>query len=64
MVAAPRGGQRNSQSTGTGRYRSNAITFPVKVMVSKCPDTVQMVSQASTGACNSCHGSTNHIHLP
>jgi hypothetical protein len=49
----------------TGNFYTNkSISFPAQVAVSKCPDTATMISTVSSGDCNSCHGSTNRIHLP
>jgi len=45
-------------------YTNDAIAFPAKVEVSKCPDTVAMTDSLSSGDCNSCHDSTMRAHLP
>ncbi len=46
-------------------YTTDPITFPAKVMVSKCPDSATMPTEISAGGCASCHGvSTGKIHLP
>jgi hypothetical protein len=51
-------------STAGNFWATNAFAFPVKVSVSKCPDTVSMPTTASSGDCNSCHTSGTRIHLP
>jgi hypothetical protein len=51
-------------------YTSNAITFPITIVGSRCPDTQMMASQvtAGNGGCNKtgCHtaGAQGYIHLP
>jgi aspartate aminotransferase-like enzyme len=53
--------------TGTSGnfYTTTAITFPATVQVSKCPNIATMPTTASSGDCNSCHGSSSAvIHLP
>lgn len=45
-------------------YTTAAVTFPVTVAASKCPDHAEMGSTVSDGSCNSCHNSTFRIHLP
>lgn len=48
-------------------YTSAAITFPVTVSASKCPDTREMTSLVGSGDCNGCHtanASQGRIHLP
>jgi hypothetical protein len=45
-------------------FTSQPLSFPVDVEISKCPDTVWMVSAANSGECNGCHGSSNRVHLP
>jgi hypothetical protein len=54
---------------GTGNfYTSNAIAFPAKVEVSKCPDTKAMLTTITSGDCNSCHKNAGAaggaLHLP
>ncbi|MBW2260490.1 MAG: hypothetical protein JRG91_00845 [Deltaproteobacteria bacterium] len=45
-------------------YTNAAVTFPVTVAASKCPDHAEMSSTVSNGSCNSCHNSTFRVHLP
>jgi hypothetical protein len=51
-------------------YTLTAVTFPIRVVASSCPDTKPMVSTiaAGNGGCNKsgCHaaGGTGPIHLP
>ncbi len=45
-------------------YTSQALTFPLSVAASKCPDHQEMGSDVSDGSCNSCHDTTFRIHLP
>lgn len=47
-------------------YTQTALTFPVTISASLCPNTVPMASTvASSGAdCNSCHSTGSRIHLP
>jgi hypothetical protein len=48
-------------------YTSAAITFPVRVTASKCPDAHSMGAQIGDGNCNGCHtanSSQGRIHLP
>ena len=58
-----------SQANGNF-YTSNAITFPVTVTASLCPDVRPMTAQvmAGNGGCNKtgCHqaGAQGPIHLP
>ena len=54
--------------TGTNGnfFTTQTVSFPVTVLVSKCPDTAPMVQQVTQGGCNAsgCHGQGNRIHLP
>lgn len=57
-----------SQNNGNF-YTSTALTFPVTVSASKCPDTVPMLGSVAQGDCNAggCHANgsaTGPIHLP
>jgi hypothetical protein len=57
-----------SQNNGNF-YTSTALTFPVQVSASRCPDTAPMISAVAQGDCNSagCHAAgsaTGPIHLP
>jgi hypothetical protein len=45
-------------------YTSTALTFPLTVRASGCPNDQPMVSKVTNGDCNSCHNSTFHVHLP
>lgn len=50
-------------------YTSRAMTFPIRVVASKCPDGKKMYASVSNGDCNSsgCHAATGgagRIHLP
>ncbi|MBP9085621.1 MAG: hypothetical protein KBG15_05850 [Kofleriaceae bacterium] len=50
-------------------YTSRAMTFPIRVVASKCPDGKKMYAPISNGDCNSsgCHvatGGAGRIHLP
>lgn len=54
-------------ATNGNFYTSAAITFPVTVSASKCPDTQAMGGQPGVGDCNGCHtanASQGRIHLP
>jgi hypothetical protein len=56
-----------STATNGNFWTTQAITFPVKVRASLCPNTDQsMASQVSAGNCNmtGCHTSTFQVHLP
>jgi len=48
-------------------YTNQAVTFPLTVKASKCPDEKQMTGKPQTGDCNGCHTQTaaqGRIHLP
>ena len=45
-------------------YTDRAVTLPLTVAGSRCPDHSAMLSSASGGECNSCHGPGARIHLP
>lgn len=51
-------------------YTSQALSFPVIVMASECPNASKMTAQVTSGACNTsnCHaqvgGAAGQIHLP
>lgn len=50
-------------------WTNQAVTFPVRVAASRCPDTVPMVSAINAGDCNvgGCHAAgapSGRIHLP
>jgi hypothetical protein len=47
-------------------YTGQAVTFPITINASKCPDTQTMPSQPSSGDCqqSGCHSAGNRIHLP
>jgi hypothetical protein len=51
-------------STNGNFYTLTPLTYPVKARASGCPNDVTMSSPASSGNCNSCHGSTMRVHLP
>jgi len=46
-------------------YSNSAVSYPAKVEVSKCPDTLTMTATINKGSCNAsgCHA-TMRIHLP
>jgi len=66
VTITPASGSPITMVTGqSGNFYSNsAVTFPATVQISKCPNTVTMPSTITSGDCNSCHGSSQHIHLP
>lgn len=46
-------------------YTNQPVTFPLTVVVSKCPDLLEMPEPlASHQGCNTCHDATNRVHLP
>lgn len=45
-------------------YTDQALTPPLTVAASRCPDHVPMVSTASSTECNGCHGPGMRMHLP
>ena len=45
-------------------FASQPVVFPLTVAASQCPDHQVMGSGATSGACNSCHGTGSRIHLP
>ncbi|MBW2264154.1 MAG: hypothetical protein JRG91_19490 [Deltaproteobacteria bacterium] len=45
-------------------YTDRAVTLPLTVAGSRCPDHAAMLSSTSGGECNSCHGPGARIHLP
>jgi hypothetical protein len=56
-------------TTGTNGnfWTSQAVTLPLTVSASKCPDTKRMNAQPQTGDCNGCHtaqAAQGRIHLP
>lgn len=52
-------------STMNGNFYANhPLTPPLTVAASKCPDHQVMMSGATSGECNSCHGLGARIHLP
>jgi hypothetical protein len=56
-----------STATNGNFWTTQAVTFPLKVRASLCPNTDQsMQSQITSGDCNSssCHTSTFQVHLP
>ena len=44
-------------------YTQQAVTFPVRVTASRCPDQRSMTSQQQSGNCNSCHSGSSRIWL-
>jgi hypothetical protein len=54
-----------SPSNAVGNfYTSQALSPPLTVTASSCPDTVHMNSKPSSGDCNSCHNGSSEIHIP
>jgi hypothetical protein len=45
-------------------YTLTSVVLPLHPVASKCPNTATMSSAASSGSCNSCHGSGARVHLP
>ena len=48
-------------------YTSTAVTFPITVLATSCPNIQHMTATVAPGpSCNKsgCHTSTNRIHLP
>jgi hypothetical protein len=46
-------------------WTSTALTYPLQVNASLCPNTLAMSSSVGgNGACNNCHNSTFRVHLP
>jgi len=48
-------------------WSSQAVTLPLSVSASLCPDTKAMTAKPQTGDCNSCHTATatqGRIHVP
>jgi hypothetical protein len=46
-------------------WTTTALTYPIKVSASLCPNTQPMNGSVSgNGACNNCHNSTFRVHLP
>ena len=45
-------------------FTTSAITLPISVSVSECPNAATMSVKAPSGSCNSCHGASMRVHLP
>lgn len=41
-----------------------AVTFPITILASKCPEISTMKQAANDGSCNSCHTAGKRMHLP
>ncbi len=46
-------------------YTLEPVTFPITVVLSRCPNLVEMPQPLTTRqGCNACHAAGNRIHLP
>jgi len=45
-------------------YTTEAVELPLSMKASLCPDSAEMLSQATSGSCNSCHDASFRVHLP
>lgn len=44
-------------------YTTTALTKPLKVRATKCPQSLPMVAAVDDGSCNGCHGAAMRVHL-
>lgn len=57
---------RMTTATNGMFYTAEALTPPLKTLVSGCPDTLPMAAMAATGNCNgstACHSNTYRVYL-